>query len=213
MDRTSTYSAKYVLLLTTFILPATIGAQVTLQPSANPSAMGSPLTLQATLQSGATGWVTFYDGISILGSKQVSSSAASITTTLPGSGVHPLHAHYSGDQSHAAANSAIVNETINAQASNVLLPGAAVGTGFSQGISGDFNGDGIADQAVLVSISGSSTITIFLGNGDGTYQTGLVSSPGYYLASMAAADFNRDGKLDIVTTENTTNHLIVLLVL
>jgi len=173
--------------------------------------MSSPVNLQATVPSGATGWVTFYDGVSILGSKQVSSNAASLSTSMLASGVHPLHVHYSGDQSYPAANSATVNQTVNALATNVLVPGSVVPTGYGKGTVGDFNGDGIPDQAVLVSVPGSSTITIFLGHGNGTYQAGLVSSPGTYLASIAAADFNRDGKLDLVTTDNDNNHLIVLL--
>jgi hypothetical protein len=205
------YLPRFVLLLITFLLPAAISAQVSLQCSPNPSVMSAPVNLQATVPSGATGWVTFYDGVSILGSKQVGSNAASLTTSLLASGVHALHVHYSGDQSHAAANSATVSQTITALATNVLVPGPVVPAGYGKGIVGDFNGDGIPDQAVLASIAGSSTITIFLGHGDGTYQAGLVSSPGYYLASIAAADFNRDGKLDLATTDNNNNHLIVLL--
>ena len=135
------YSPRFVLLLITFLLPAAISAQVSLQCSPNPSVMSSPVNLQATVPSGATGWVTFYDGVSILGSKQVSSNAASLSTSMLASGVHPLHVHYSGDQSYPAANSATVNQTVNALATNVLVPGSVVPTGYGKGTVGDFNGD------------------------------------------------------------------------
>jgi hypothetical protein len=67
---------------------------------------------------------------------------------------------------------------------------------------GDFNGDGMQDIAALVDIPGqnsdSSEIYLFLGNGDGTFQ-----SPRQFPASglgpvaILAGDFNGDGKLDL----------------
>jgi hypothetical protein len=62
---------------------------------------------------------------------------------------------------------------------------------------GDFNGDGIPDLAVSAVIQGAE---IYLGNGDGTFNlkstvvTGS-SGRGY---GMATADFNHDGKTDLV---------------
>jgi len=65
----------------------------------------------------------------------------------------------------------------------------------------DFNNDGKAD--VVVQISGTSQLEVFLGKGDGTFQapkTVSVSLPsGFYLTSapIVAADFNQDGNVDL----------------
>ena len=66
---------------------------------------------------------------------------------------------------------------------------------------GDFNGDGILDLAVADHDSG--TITILLGNGDGTFRT-LATHPQVTIfpASMVAADFNGDGILDLAVASS-----------
>jgi hypothetical protein len=67
---------------------------------------------------------------------------------------------------------------------------------------GDFNGDGIVDLAVAASPNqgGEGSVTIFLGNGDGTFQPALASfdSGGLDVATISTADLNGDGKLDVV---------------
>ena len=80
---------------------------------------------------------------------------------------------------------------------------------------GDFNGDGIPDLAVANacgSTASSNTMTIFLGNGDGSFTaTGQVLSTGSYPASIAVGDFNGDGTADLAVANAGSNTVTVLL--
>ena len=63
---------------------------------------------------------------------------------------------------------------------------------------GDFNGDGIPDEAALgLEVGGG--IEVWLGNGDGTFKTGIESATTNLLtfAFITVGDFNGDGKADL----------------
>ena len=76
-------------------------------------------------------------------------------------------------------------------------------------VSGDFNGDGIPDLAVTNGncayqtsglaytelVCNAGTVSILLGNGDGSFELHLDYATGKNPSALAAADFNADGKL------------------
>jgi hypothetical protein len=64
---------------------------------------------------------------------------------------------------------------------------------------GDFNGDGKLD-VVVVTFGSSPSESLFLGNGDGTLQPAipLNQDVGNLYTAAASADFNGDGKLDLL---------------
>jgi hypothetical protein len=77
---------------------------------------------------------------------------------------------------------------------------------------GDFNGDGIPD--IVVTNAGvrpvGNTVSVLLGNGDGTFQSPRTFRVGKDPTSVAVGDLRGDGRLDIVTANDGSNSVSVL---
>src|SRR6266699_3917489 len=83
---------------------------------------------------------------------------------------------------------------------------------------GDFNGDGKPDLAVAdygcpldCTSSPSNTVTVLLGNGNGTFLPGPSLTVGNGPAGVAVGDFNGDGKPDLAVANLNDNTLSILL--
>src|SRR5437867_610491 len=74
---------------------------------------------------------------------------------------------------------------------------------------GDLNGDGKPDLAVAN--YSSSTVSVLLGNGDGTFGPKSDYRTGFYPQSVAIEDLNGDGRPDLATANLFSNTVSVLL--
>jgi hypothetical protein len=192
----------------TFPLTNTTGTgAVTVLSSGSPSRFGSTVRLTATVSpAAATGFVAYYDGANLLGASPLANGVSLFATSLLSSGNHSITAHYSGDSNYNAANSPALPQTVNATPATLFLSGATVNVGKTPVAitATDFNGDGVADLAVVN--SADNTVSILLGNGDGTVTAQANLSFTSSVAGLVAGDFNHDGNVDLaVATGSSVN--------
>jgi hypothetical protein len=76
-------------------------------------------------------------------------------------------------------------------------------------VTGDFNNDGHYDLAIVNTTDG--TVSILLGNGDGTFQAAVNYNVGVAPEAIIAGDFNLDGNLDLAVVNNTSKTIGILL--
>jgi hypothetical protein len=74
---------------------------------------------------------------------------------------------------------------------------------------GDFNGDGIAD--LVVTNQGESTVSVYLGKSDGTFQTKIDVPVGANPRYVLVADLNGDGLADLALTGGAPNATVSVL--
>ena len=73
---------------------------------------------------------------------------------------------------------------------------------------GDFNGDGNLDMAIVN--QAQSTVSVLLGNGDGTFAAHVDYATGNTPVAVAAGDFSGDGKLDLAVVNKLGNSVSIL---
>jgi hypothetical protein len=64
----------------------------------------------------------------------------------------------------------------------------------------DFNGDGKMDIAATAYANPPAAVYVLPGNGNGTFGTPIETVLPYYPYTLASADFNKDGKVDLLVT-------------
>src|SRR5437762_9437513 len=79
----------------------------------------------------------------------------------------------------------------------------AVGLGAASVAMADINGDGKLD--LLVANRASDSVSVLLGNGNGTVQSAQDLAVGAAPSAVAVADLNRDGKPDLVVANAGSN--------
>ncbi len=85
----------------------------------------------------------------------------------------------------------------------------SVGSGPAEDRVADLSGNGILD--VIAENSASNSVSVLMGNGDGTFKPAVNYATGTDPWSMDIGDLTGNGKIDIVTCNNTANTVSVLM--
>jgi hypothetical protein len=182
-------------------LPCLLAAQtsVNLTVYPNPSVFGAPVTLTAAVTpASTTGRVTFFDGVTMLGTRSLFFGAVSISTILLPAGIRKLTALYNGG-ANVSFTSNVVSQRVNAVAGGGLLVQSPLSIlpvlPLAVAVA-DFNGDGKADFVATGLGDVGSRVVVGLGKGDGGFQTPFtytIGTPNY----VAVGDFDGDGVPDL----------------
>ena len=86
---------------------------LTVASSSNPSTYGGSVKFTATISSGPTGTVTFYDGSSSIGTGTISGGKATYTTTGLMAGAHSITASWPGNSNYNSVTSSAITQTVN----------------------------------------------------------------------------------------------------
>ena len=138
----------------------------TLAASPNSSQYGDPVTLTATVTSGATGAVSFYDSSVFLGEGTVTGGVATLITTTLNAATHTITAIYNGDATYASSTSGSATVTV---AKKTAAGGGPALTATVENASREY---GTANPEFAYIVSGT------LVNGD-TYATAVTGVPVY----------------------------------
>jgi hypothetical protein len=146
-----------------------------------------------------------------------------------GAGSEPIYADYNGDgvldyATESNAYSYQVGTEHDKMAVNfgagdgnfptgmVLIPSSNDIRALDRIATGDFNGDGIPDLIVTdISVVNSPVLDLFIGKGDGSFDTPITNPQMVGITSMVVKDFNRDGLADMAVTVTGQNAVLVLI--
>jgi uncharacterized protein (TIGR03437 family) len=161
----------------------------------------------------AAGKVTFYDGVTVIGTGTLSGGQAVFVTKLLSSGLHSLSASYGGGGLYLPSTAATVMQAVQALPQNGFRSAVNynLGNNPESMTVADFNGDGKADL-VVPNYMPSGTVSVLLGNGDGSFRPRASFGVGAdYPASVAVSDFNGDGNADLAVANYRGNNVSILL--
>jgi len=125
-------------------------------------------------------------------------------------GLSPVVADFNRD---GLQDVATTNTLLLGNADGTLQPPILYNADGAAAVVGDFNGDGNPDTGVSIFVvgNGSWVVTVFLGNGDGTFRPQQDYLAGSGIFFLTTGDVNRDGKTDLITSNSWDNTVSILL--
>ncbi|HYI97548.1 MAG TPA: VCBS repeat-containing protein [Bryobacteraceae bacterium] len=159
--------------------------------------VSAPAIATVTVTPAVTGTVTIYDRSTEIARRVLNNSAASIQLSFKTPGTPFLRAIYTGSATHSSSASTELKVSVRSPSVTAFLapvPQAPITP------TRDLNFDGIPDSYTV----SQSTITIRFGTAGGGLGSPVTSNlpPGSIFFDFA--DFNGDGRMDVLSTDSTT---------
>ena len=192
----------------------------------NPVPLISQPLVPDAVKPGSAGFTLTVNGTGFVWDSVVKWSGSARATTFVSKSQLKATILFSDVAKPGTASVTVINPSPGGGTSNVAFFDIAIATsaivldtsGFGAGASpssvavGDFNGDGKLDMAVAN--FGSASISILLGNGDGTFKPPVYYGLGpgsHHPTSVAVGDFNGDNRLDLAVANGGSNDVSVFL--
>jgi large repetitive protein len=170
-------------------------SSMVLNASASSAIATRPLTFTATLTSTGgtpTGSVTFMDGASAIGSGNLNTGIATITTTALTVGTHTITSVYQGDTNDSAATSNALTITIKAATTAVALTPSQNPTNFGQSLTltAAVSGNGGTPTGSVTFADGGNNVQTVPVNASGvaTYITSTLTNGTHPFTATYAGD-------------------------
>ena len=87
--------------------------------SGSPSLSGASVTFTATISSGPTGTITFYDDGSPIGTGTISGTTAALTTNSLAVGTHAITAGWAGNADYSSIASSAISQVVNPESQTI----------------------------------------------------------------------------------------------
>jgi hypothetical protein len=179
----SNYTASLSAALAQSVVQSS--SSITLTSNANPSSFGQAVTFTASVQPGysgvPTGTVTFFDGVTSLGSISLSGVSAQLTLSSLSLGSHSITSKYNGDSNFTASTSTSIAQSVTQAATASNLGSSVNPSSYGQAVTFTAN--------VAPAYSGTPTGTVSFFDGGVSLGSANLSG-GVATFSVSATTFN-----------------------
>jgi RHS repeat-associated protein len=170
---------------------------LTVASLSNPSTYGSSVTFTATISSGPSGMVTFYDSGTSIGTGTISGATATFTTSTLAVGAHTITAGWVGNASYGSVLSSAITQTVNQEAQTISFSTIA-----SQVVGTPLTLSATATSGLAVSFTStttgictvSGTTATFIASGTCTIDANQTGNNTYAAATMVPQSFTVNGE-------------------
>lgn len=182
---------------------------VTLASGANPTTVGQPTTLTASVSpSTATGTITFKDGTKSIATVGIVSGKASTSASFSTKGSHSLTAVYSGDTTYKTSTSATLTETVNIGTTSTVLVSATNPSSVGQSSQLTATVTPSSATGAVTFMDGTNSLgTSNLSGGQAVLNASFSSSGAHNLTAKYAGNTNYATSTSATLVQNVANPL------